>query len=361
MPRAWAGIACWAVLLALCVGADIARATTVKDLTRIKGQEESMLSGVGLVTGLLNTGDDGKDATVARPLSNLLLSHGNATGSLKEIEKGKAVALVMVQCIIPEKGVLAGDKIDVRVSVLRSATSLKGGTLFVTPLRVAIPGGELIAFAEGPIVLDDPTTPTVGRVRDGARVMRDVRVGTFENEFDLILRPHFAGWSSATQVAQSVNAKADPQGPGVAKVIDDRTIRVTIPQAERANRANFLADVVSAEVNVDLMDLPAIVVANPGTGAIIVPSEVRIRPVVITHKDLTITTTIPTPQPSAQNPLVERSRWAAIGTGTRPAEQARLKDLLSALKQMDVPVGEQIQILQMLKKSGDLQAELVID
>ncbi len=82
---------------------------------------------------------------------------------------------------------------------------------------------------------------------------------------------------------------------------------------------------------------------------------------IATTKDLSLTTTKPEPVPTAQNPIVERERWGQLATDVRPTEQARLSDLLAAFKQMDVPVSEQINLLQMLHKTGKLHAELIID
>ncbi len=125
-------------------------------------------------------------------------------------------------------------------------------------------------------------------------------------------------------MATAVNAKAQPQGPAVAIAIDERTVRVEIPDAEMTDRAAFLADVLSAEVNPSLLDLPAQVIVNTRSGSIIVTGDVTIAPVAFTTRDLSITTVRPAPTPTAQAPLVERSRWADLQTGARPSEQTRL-------------------------------------
>ena len=178
---------------------------------------------------------------------------------------------------------------------------------------------------------------------------------------NLLQAPDANPQTVASQIATAINARAQPQGPSVAFAIDDRTIRVTIPASERADRAGFLADVMSADVNASLLDLPAQVIVNPRTGSIIVTGDVEISPVAITQKDLNITTTIPAPVGTAINPLVRRDRWTTLETAMKPAEGAKLSDLIAAFKQLDIPVAEQINILQMLHKTGKLQARLVID
>lgn len=336
-------------------------ATTVKELARIEGQGESILRGVGLVVGLNGTGDSGKELAVARPLAKLLEQGGNRLNSPIELANGKTVALVLVSCVIPEGGARADDRYDVSISVVNSATSLEGGELYLAPLAGPFPGNPAYALAHGRVEVSDPKVPTSGRVRLGARMIEDVLMPEVGDTFNLIIRPSFSGWGSASQIATAINAKAQPQGPAVAVVVDDRTIRVTVPQAERADRAGFLADVLGAEVNPSLLDLPARVIVNQATGTIVVTGDVRISPVAFTTKDLSLTTTRPEPVATAQNPIVERERWGQLATDVRPTEQARLSDLLAAFKQMDVPVSEQINLLQMLHKTGKLHAELVID
>ncbi len=203
--------------------------------------------------------------------------------------------------------------------------------------------------------------PTSGKVRAGARLVRDILMPGVGDTFDLIIDQPFAGWAAASQIAVAINAKAQPQGPRVATAIDERTVRITVPEPDRMDRAGFLADVLSADVNVQLLDIPAQVICNQRTGSIIITGDVEISPVAITQKDLTITTTIPAPVASAQNPLVQRDRWTQLTSGGRPSEMAKLADLVKAFKQLDIPVENQIGIIQMLHKTGKLQAKLIVD
>lgn len=365
--------ATWILLLAaaaylLAAGAIAvsgAQATTVKDLARLKGQGDSVVVGVGLVVGLSGTGDSGKELAMARPLAELLKNGGVTVGSLKELAASKSVALVTLSCTIPENGGRTDDKFDVYVSVAHSASSLKGGRLVVAPLTSPRRGGEVYAMAEGPISIDDQSVPTAGRVRMGARLVRDVLMEPVGDTFDLILQPVFAGYASASQIAISIDGlyRTDPQAqaPSIARVIDDRTVRIMIPPAERADRAAFIADVLSTDVNVALLRLPAMVVCNRATGAIVVTADVEISPAAITHKDLVITTTIPQPVPTPQDPMVDRKRWTGVSTAPAGPGNARLADLLAAFKQLDIQPADQIDILHELYKAGKLQAKLVID
>ena len=354
-----------AALIALFPRPADGQGITVKDLARIRGQGESVLRGVGLVMGLPGTGDSGKELVAARPLAQVLMNAGVPVPDLAELEKSKSVALVMVTCTIPAAGARTDDRIDVHVATLNSAKSIRGGRLFLAPLSGPNPGQAVYAIAEGAVDIEDLTVQTTGRVRLGARLVRDIPTGAVGSSFDLVLEPTFAGWASAAQVASAINdayfASPVQRGPAVATQIDDRIIRVDIPDPELVNPGPFVADVMNTQVNPELLRLPAMVVVNSRSGAIIVTRDVRIGPVAITHRDLTITTTVPAIVPTPADPMIESTRWAGLETDARPSEEARLSDLLKALDRLDVPSTDQIEILQTLHKSGRLHARLVID
>jgi flagellar P-ring protein precursor FlgI len=340
-----------------------AHATTVKELVRIKGQGESILRGYGLVVGLPGTGDSGKELAVSRPLAKLLENSGNAVGSPRDLASAKSVALVSITCVIPAGGARADDTYDVQVSALLNASSLRGGELYLCALEGPLPdpSRKIYAFAQGLVDLQDATVPTTGKVRNGARIIEDILMPGVGDSFELIIDTPYAGWAAASQIAIAINGKAQPQGPRVAVPLDERTVRVTVPEADRPDRAGFLADVLSAEINQQLLDIPAQVICNQRSGSIIVTGDVQISPVAITHKDLTITTTVPPPIPTTANPMLLEDRWTALAPGARPTDLAKLADLIRAFKQLDIPVQEQINILQMLHKTGKLQAKLIVD
>ena len=350
----------FAAVLALLLPA-LTTATTVRELTRVRGEGEYILQGMGLVIGLKGTGDSGKELAIARPLAELLKNSGNELGSPRELLKANAAALVMVTCVIPERGARADDRYDVRVSTIYSASSIAGGQLFLTALRGPFAQSPVLALAEGLIDLPDPNNTTVGSVRRAARLIDDVLGPEVGDTFDLVIDAPYAGWAAASQIAIAINGKADPIGNAVAMAVDERIVRITIPKAERANRAAFLADVFAAEVNPSLLDLPAQVIVNQRTGAIIITGDVQVRPVAITQKDLNITTVAPAPVGTPLNPTVTRSAWADLTPGAQPAEAAKLTDLIAAFKQLAIPVSEQISILHMMHNNGQLQAKLVVD
>lgn len=357
---------CLLSILLLMLASTRVQGTTVRELARMRGQGESILHGIGLIGGLNGTGDSGKDLVVARPLAQVLKGLGNPVPDFDELKNSQSVALVMITCVIPETGAEVDDTFDVRVSVINGASSLDGGELWVAPLTAAIPGGDLYAFAQGPIVLEDPNVPTTGRVRMGARMVR--RIATTPNvagSFDLVIHQHFSGWTAASQIASQINQQylltTRKLGMSVATVVNERVIRVEVPEHEQNNPAAFLGDVMSTEVNMGLLGLPATVVVNSRTGGIVVTGDVRISPAVITHRGLTITTTTPPPVPTPDAPLVERRQWAAVEAGAGGPGSSSLSDLIQAFEQLDVPPKDQIEILQMLHRAGKLHARLVVE
>jgi flagellar P-ring protein FlgI len=363
MPRSV--LACLAVL-ALC--AQSIAGATVNEIARIRGQTDLPLRGTALVVGLNRTGDSGKDLAMARALQQVYANNGNPV-TIEDIKGATSVAIVLVTARIPEGGGRAGDRIDVSVQASHGAKSLAGGTLYLCPLVTPYrSNAEVLAIAEGELTIDDPRTPTKARVRGGARLIKDVYTGQVGDSFTLVLRPPYAGWASASEVAstitQSIYGKTGKNLAGlpqIATVIDDRSVRIDIPPTERANTAAFVGDVLSTPINIALLKLPAQVIYNEAAGRIVVTGDVEISPVAITQSDLTITTAVPPPTPTAENPLVETRTWAGLAPGAKESDKARLQDLLNAFNQLKVPVSQQIGILQMLEKTGKLHAKVIIE
>ncbi|MCB9844894.1 MAG: flagellar basal body P-ring protein FlgI [Phycisphaeraceae bacterium] len=340
----------------------------VKDVARLAHQGESVLQGVGLVVGLPGTGDSAKELVVARPLAQVLRNNGIPIEDFSELRSARSVALVMVTCTTPAAGVRVNDRYDVTVSVINSAQSLAGGELYLAPLTGPFPGQPVFAIASGRIEIDDPRSPTRAKVRAGAQIVRPFPTEIVGDTVDLILRPAFAGWQSSAHIASRIRdeyllapAGMDDSLERIAEAIDDRTIRLFVPDAYRDNVTGFIADVMNTEFDAAQLKLPARVVVNRGSGAIVVTQEVEISLVAIAHKNLIIRRVTPQPVPSAQNPAVSTESIVGLGTQGRPSERARLDDLLDAFKQLSVPVDDQIQILQMLHRSGRLHAELIVD
>jgi len=357
---AWA---CWCVAAAVLLIAQPSWATNVRDIARIDGHGESVLRGLGLVIGLNGTGDSGQEVLMARPLAELLRNSGNEVGDLSELAATRSVALVMVTATVPRGGALADDKLDLHVQVIHSARSLVGGRLFLTPMLGPSPEDRMIyAIGEGELVIENTQVPTSGIVRGGGRMRVDVLPPEVGDDFVLVLEAPYAGHQSTSTVASSINNDyfnnphaAEP----IAVALDERRIRVIVPSVERASPAQFIGSVLATNVSVEMLGLPAQVIVNSSTGAIILTADVEISPGTLTIEGLTITRTTPEPVGDALNPLVERRGWTEIGTNVRPRDRAKLADLLAAMEQLAIPRQRQIQIIHMLHKNGQLHARLI--
>ncbi len=345
-------------------------ATTVKEIARIKGQGENVLRGQGLVFGLNGTGESGKELVMARSLAEYYRNNGNPVTDLSDLKGAKNVAIVNVFITIPEGGGRIDDTFDVSVQATHSASNLTGGVLYLTPMLGPLPNPKDTpwAFAQGDIVVEDKANPRRGRIRAGGRLVKDILRGDVGDTFTLILRPPYQGWSSANTVAATITQELygkvgrNLSGlPPIATVIDDRSIRIDVPASERSDRAGFIGDVLATPINIALLKLPAQVIYNSESQMIILTGDVEISPVAITQKDLTITTTVPAPVATADNPVVETKRWTSMSTGGRDADKAKLQDLLNAFNQLKIPVTEQVAILSMLEKTGKLHARLIRD
>ncbi|MEN0019796.1 MAG: flagellar basal body P-ring protein FlgI [Planctomycetota bacterium] len=353
-------------LLALLAAPASGQLTTVREITHLAGESEYVLRGLGLVVGLNGTGDSGDSVAMIAPLARVLENSGNAVPGLEALSSTNSVALVMVTCAIPRGGAALNDAIDVRVAVIGNASSLAGGELFVTLLRGPEPGDPVFATAFGSVSVDDAeAAPTVGTVREGAKITRPIELDPPGAVFDLTVKPWYRGYSAVAQIAAAINDEYLPTAAGgadrIARAMSDRTVRVIVPDRDRAEPAAFIADVLSTPVNPALLDLPPRVIVNSRSGTILVSGDVRISPVAITHNGLTITTTTPPPLATPADPLVETSQWGQLQTDADEVEQARLADLQATFRQLDVPAQDQIAVLQMLKKMGHLHAELIID
>lgn len=346
---------------------------SVQEIARLEGRGESVLRGVGIVTGLKGTGDAGSELVLARPLAKIYEANGNPLPDLKELAKSKAAAIVMLEVVVPPKGAKRDDTLDVYVTVSHSATSLVGGRLFLSALSGPLPGQGVFAMASGPIIIEDPATPTGGVIRGGARIVTEIPMAGIGDTFDLVLKPPFRHHTVADQLADTINSLAPipdevdqatgeaPAAPELARAMDDSTVRVSIPPPERASPTKFIAKVLSATFSPSLLRLPAQVIVNQRTGSIIVTGNVELSAVAIAHKDLVITTVTPPPVPTAATPVTKVDKWTGIQTTARPSERSRIQDLIQAFRQLDIPINEQINILSSIHRSGRLHAELIVE
>jgi flagellar P-ring protein precursor FlgI len=347
------------VLLAIACMAAPARAVEIADITRIGGERTNILTGLGLVYGLKGTGDGGGFAPAIAPLRSMLAKFGDPV-TVQQLNNAANVAVVMVTATVPAPGARDGDHLDVHVSSVGAAPSLHGGRLFVTPMQGPLPGGPLLALAEGPITIEDPSTPTVGVIRaaaGGAVMETDLPAHVIDSggRFTLILDEYSSSWGTASRIAKIINDSESNAGEILATAVDGKNILVAIPSSERDHPDSFIGRI--QQLPVQMIATKARVTINQKTGTIIMTGDVEISPVVISHNGLSISTVMPPPQATPRSPIVTDHEAIAISTVDQP--NGNLEDLVAAMEELKVPALDRIQIIEELYKTGKLHAELI--
>jgi len=300
-----------------------------------------------------------------QPFAQLLSNLGNIRSDFKSLAKMKSIALVIVTVEIPRNGARLDDRLDVTVGCIGTASSLKGGILLTSFLKSPVVPADRTqwvpyAVAEGAVEID-PDAATTGTVRGGARMVRDVVMSPFEgNSVSLILHPQYAGYPTAASIADLINEELALSGySDAAKVEDAQTIRVRIP-AETPQEANdFVARLLTFSVPGDLIRTPARIVIDTANKVITVDERVEFRPAAVTSSDLRITTITPPIVPTADQPISETVAWTGMATGDGRSQSMRLKTLIDAFNELDVPFETQVSIIESLSKQGALKAEII--
>jgi len=358
------------VLWGLLVGTAAAEPVTVKvkDVVRVKGANSNPLMGYGLVVGLPGTGDSPSSLQTTRSVTNLMREVGIRLDDRRL--QTRNVAAVMVTASLPPYG-QAGDAVDVLVSSLGDAKSLRGGTLLMTKLEAA--DGNVFAVAQGPLSTGQAGVASVFRVREnvaaaripgGGLVLRDVPTSVArDGRVTLVLRdPDFA-------TAERLAAVASSQlGPGTARVVSPSVVELTVQPGDENGMMARLGEC-------DLQaDEPARVVFNERTGTIVIGGSIRLSPVAISQGAMKLRIT-----ETAAGLSQDRARQAALSSRGRAEPDPRLwaapavpralttvetggslQDVVDALNALGASPAELMQVLQALKTSGALKAELEI-
>lgn len=363
-------------LLCASVGAQTPTAR-VGDITHLQGQGRNTLIGYGLVTGLDKTGDGGNFLPTMKAVAEMMGRFGVTVESLGDVENAKNVAVVMIEVVIDENGGREGELFDVAVTAI-AAKSLEGGRLLSTPLIYhdrSVQG--LFGFASGAVMVD-AATPTGGRIRDGARLERDVLTNVIASGAEvrssgfrspwiqdhqtyvtLVLDDAHAGWSMAAAVAQAVDKEltisADVER--VALALDSKNILVLLPDHQRGDPAAWIRDVERTPILMEAGE--ARVTVNRRAGTIVVTGDTRLSPVVISQAGLTLTVVNPPPGAPVVKPAVEHHEFIALDR-----EEMRLpnvRDLLEALNRLKVPFSDRVSILEEIHRAGKLHARLMYE
>lgn len=345
-------------------------ASRIKDLTLVEGGRDNQLVGYGLIVGLAGDGDSNSQTTL-KSVANVLSRYGITIDPSQM--KAKNVAAVMVTADI-NAFLKPGSRIDAVVASMGDAKALQGGVLLQTPLLGA--DGRVYAVAQGPIAIGgflggaggpggatvQKNHPTVGTISNGAIVEREIPA-QFVRDGAIALQLHNPDFTSASRLSSAINVV----WPGIAAPRDAATVDVKIPAVFQGREIAFIASVGQLEV---APDTEARIIINERTGTIVATSTVRISQVAIAHGALNITvaSNVGISQPGAFSggqtmaaPSTQTSVNEVKGNFTIVNEAPTVERLASALNALGVSARDMMAIFQALKRSGALQAELIIN
>ena len=365
----WTSVLLLGAASAVQAQAPNAPARPLHNLVDIEGMRENQLIGYGLVVGLQGSGDSSQIRFSGQTVENMLKQFGVKLPE-RSNTKARNVATVMVSAVFPP-GYRKGQSIDVTVSSMGDAKSLRGGVLLLSPLRGA--DGEVYALAQGNVVVGGLSaqgasgssvtvnTPTAGRVPNGATVEREI-----ESDFDTretvtlsLKRPHF---QTATNIVEAINRKF-----GTLATTRNATSVDVIAPANPTQRVAFVAMLQALPVAVGV-ESPK-VVFNSRTGTVVIADGVRVRPAAVSHGSLKVVigeqplVSQPAPFGRGETKVVPQSSVSVEqGSGrmfTWPPGTS-LKGIIDTINSTGASPDDIMAILQALDQAGAIDGELVV-
>lgn len=351
------------------VPADAAR---LKEVATVQGVRSNPLVGYGLVVGLDGTGDQTTSAPFTTQSLNAMLQQMGVTVPPGTNMQLKNVAAVMVTAQLPPFA-QPGQTLDINVSSLGNAKSLRGGTLIATPLKGA--DGQIYALAQGNLIVGGAGASaggskvqinhlSAGRVPEGATVERSVPTPLNQGDtLQLDLNSH--DFNTAREVVRAINGR---MGENTAWAVDGRVVRVRMPPETAGSRVTFMADIEN--LNIDIAAPAAKVVINARTGSVVMNQAVTLAACAVAHGSLsvTISSTPAVSQPNAlstggQTVVTEKSDITIsqqAGSLIQMPAGTKLADVVKALNSLGATPQDLLAILQAMKSAGALNAELEV-
>lgn len=314
----------------------------IKDGTMIRGVRSNNLVGFGLIVGLQATGDSAASLATNAAVNNMIKNLGIDAGTA--IQANGSMAGVVVTGELPPFA-RSGEKIDLKVSAIGDAKSLAGGTLLLSPLKSG--DGQVYAFGQGAVVVGQADGKgakvlTVAHVPSGGVIEREVSSSFLsENTFKLALK--FPDFANATRISEAINTELSGF---FAKASDPGSVDVTIPPLYVEKPVEFVARIQALEVE---MDSQAIVAIDERTGTIVMGESVTIRPVTISHGNLTVKVEdrkLPTSDKMSRTNSLVDLKGSTVG------------DIVKSLNSLGAKPSDVIGIMKALNASGALHAEL---
>ena len=344
--------------------------TRIKDIATLKGVRDNQLFGYGLVTGLQGTGDTLRNAQFTEQSLQSLLDRLGINVRDARLRTRNIAAVMVTADLPPYTG--TGSRIDVTVTSMGDATSLRGGTLLMTPLT----GGDglVYAAAQGPLAVSGFSVqgaaeqltqgvPTAGRIPNGALIEREVP-GAFRDLPELVFELKNPDFKTATLVADAINAWSMARfRRRIASPRDQRA--VVVLRGREASQTRLVAEIGDLTIQ---PDIPAKVVVDQRTGTVVIGRNVQISTVAVTHGNLTVRVT-ETPEVSQPAPFSRGETTVVPRTEVAAREEqgklailggSDLQTLVRGLNSVGLKPTDIIAILQAVKTAGALQAELVV-
>lgn len=358
--------------LLLCIAllfAPAAHAERIKDIGQFQGIRANQLTGYGVVVGLAGTGDDSLDYATQGVKGAVSRFGVNLPAGINPALKNAAAVLITAELPPFAK---PGQRLDITVSALGKAKSLRGGTLVMAPLYGA--DGQIYAMAQGNLVVGglgvdaadgsklSVNIPSAGRISGGASVERSVDTG-FAQSDSLTFNLAQYDISNAGLVADAINRQL---GSGLAQAVDGASIRINTPVGGEA-RIRLMGLIENIEIKRAAPQ--ARVIVNARTGTVVINGAVRVAPAAVSHGKLTVRVdenpVVVQPAPfSAGQTTVEQNSDISIEETRKPAflwdKGASLSDIVNAINKLNVSPGDLVAILEALSQAGALSAELVI-
>jgi flagellar P-ring protein precursor FlgI len=348
-----------------------AQAARIKEVASVQGVRMNQLVGYGLVVGLDGTGDSTTSAPFAQQSLLALLQQMGVTVPAGTNMQLKNLATVMVTAQLPAFA-QPGQTIDVTVSSLANAKSLRGGSLISTPLKGA--DGQVYAMAQGNLVIAGAGASaagskvqinhlSAGRIPDGATVEKSVATPMAQGD-SIQLDLNASDYATAREVVRAINAR---MGSGTADALDGRVVRVRMPPSADA-RVAFMAEIENLDIKQSMPS--AKIVINARTGSIVMNQAVTLASCAVAHGNLSVTiSTTPSvsqPGPFSKTGDTKVTEKADItitqqaGALVQMAPGAKLADVVKALNLLGATPQDLLAILQAMKSAGALMAELEV-
>ncbi len=348
-------------------------AVRLKSIARLSGLQENPITGYGLVIGLAGSGDSRRSKDTTQAIANLLQSFG-VNINPNDINSRNS-ATVVITTNLPSHA-HQGDKLDINVASLGDAKSLLGGTLLTTPLKG--PDNQIYALAQGPLSIGgfkydlfgnviQKNHPTAGIITDGAVVEKTLYNDVIEKTGELHVILNHPDYTTADHVERALNKKF---GSDIARARSAQDIEIHPPKEAQKHFIRFISQLENVNVVTD--NLPTVVV-NERTGVVVAGADVRIDAVTISHGNLqiAIATNYNVSQPTLVSDVGRQVRTAITpstnltvkepdANSLKLAEGSTVEDLIAALIKMKTSTRDIIAILESLKRSGALHAELII-